>query len=185
MSVAVRRYDPQRRDRIIDACLDVVAEVGVAGASHRKIAEAADVPLGSMTYHFSGMQELLHEAFSRFATSMSDRFAARMAQADDLASAQEGVAETIRDVFGDQRDMVLTHELYTLAARDASFRDLTNAWMGRSRHVLEDHFDPLTARILDAAIEGLSIPRALDIDPQDDAVILAAIDRIIAGATTP
>ena len=92
MSVAVRRYDPQRRDRIIDACLDVVAEVGVAGASHRKIAEAADVPLGSMTYHFSGMQELLHEAFSRFATSMSDRFAARMAQADDLASAQEGVA---------------------------------------------------------------------------------------------
>ena len=56
-----RRNDPNRRDRIIDACLRVIAEVGVAGASHRKIAEAADVPLGSMTYHFTGMDELLRD----------------------------------------------------------------------------------------------------------------------------
>ena len=47
-----RRVDPNRRQRIIDACLDVIAERGVAGTSHRIVAEAADVPLGSMTYHF-------------------------------------------------------------------------------------------------------------------------------------
>ena len=68
-----RRYDPGRRDRIINACLDVIAETGVAGTSHRKVAEAADVPLGSMTYHFSGMNELLHEAFSRFAGTASEQ----------------------------------------------------------------------------------------------------------------
>jgi DNA-binding transcriptional regulator YbjK len=76
---------------------------------------------------------------------------------------------------------VLTHELYTAAARDASFRDITNAWMRRSRRILEQHFDPVTARILDALIEGLTIHRALDIEPQDDAVVRAAIDRITAG----
>ena len=64
----VRRNDPGRRDRIIDACLDVIAEVGVAGTSHRRVADAAGVPLGSMTYHFTGMNELLHEAFTRFGT---------------------------------------------------------------------------------------------------------------------
>lgn len=67
-----RRNDPDRRDRIIDACLDVIAEAGVAGVSHRKIADAAGVPLGSMTYHFDGMSNLLHEAFSRFSTAVSE-----------------------------------------------------------------------------------------------------------------
>lgn len=42
-AMTVRRYDPDRRDRIIDACLDLVAEVGVAGVSHRKVAAVADV----------------------------------------------------------------------------------------------------------------------------------------------
>lgn len=35
------RYDPGRRERIIDACLDVIAEHGVAGTSHRRVAAAA------------------------------------------------------------------------------------------------------------------------------------------------
>ena len=51
------RYDPGRRERIIDACLDVIAEHGVAGTSHRRVAAAARVPLGSMTYHFDGMDD--------------------------------------------------------------------------------------------------------------------------------
>ena len=77
-STGLRRYDPDRRDRIIAACLDVIAENGVAGTSARKVAEAADVPLGSVTYHFTGMGELLHEAFSRYAHAASDQFAERM-----------------------------------------------------------------------------------------------------------
>ena len=38
-----RRHDPERRQRIIQACLDVIAERGVAGVSHRLVAAAADV----------------------------------------------------------------------------------------------------------------------------------------------
>ncbi|MFT4164850.1 MAG: TetR family transcriptional regulator [Microlunatus sp.] len=181
-----RRYDPNRRDRIIDACLAVIAEIGVDGASHRKIAEAADVPLGSMTYHFTGMHELLHDAFTRFTVTVSDQFEARMATAADRGQAEEAVVQTvIGDLFSTQRDLVLTHELYTLAARDPEFREITNAWMGRSRKVLEQHFDPVTARILDALIEGLTIHRALDIVPHDDTVVRDAINRIIAGVSTP
>ena len=56
---AVRRVDPDRKDRIVDAALDVIAEHGVAGATHRTIAAAADVPLGSMTYHFENLDEVL------------------------------------------------------------------------------------------------------------------------------
>ena len=180
-TTAQRRYDPGRRDRIIDACLDVIARNGVAGTSHRKVAEAADVPLGSMTYHFTGMHELLHEAFSRFARTASEQFEERMATAHDADTAKEAIADAItHNVLSNQRDLVLTHELYTLAAREPAYRDITHAWMARSRRTLEQYFDPTTARILDALVEGLSIHRALDNAPHDQAVVTAAVEMITA-----
>ena len=91
-----RRNDPERRDRIIDACLDVLALHGVAGTSHRKVAAQAGVPLGAMTYYFDGMHELLHEAFTRFGTTISDRFEKRMAAAPDAPAARDAVVEIIR-----------------------------------------------------------------------------------------
>lgn len=174
-----RRYDPQRRDRIVDVTLDVIAEHGVAGTTHRRVAAAADVPLGSMSYHFAGMDDLLREAFTRFATSVSDQFETRLSAATDTATAREAIVALVsEDVLGTRRDLLLTHELYTLAARDPAYRELTNAWMHRSRAALERHFDPATARMVDAVIEGLTIHRALDTEPQDPEIVRAAVDRI-------
>ncbi|MET4638868.1 TetR family transcriptional regulator [Mycetocola sp. 2940] len=179
---SARRTDPARRQKIITAALDVIASDGVAGASHRKIAAAADVPLGSMTYHFSGMDELLHEAFTQFSRTVSVRIEERMAAVSDPESAARAVVDSIEeDVFGSSRDLVLTHELYTLAARDPSYRALTNAWMTRSRAALEKHFDPQTARILDATVEGLAIHRALDTTRQPEGLARDAVRRILAG----
>lgn len=176
-----RKNDPDRRNRIIEACLDVIAESGVAGASHRRIAEAAGVPLGSMTYHFDGIDELLHEAFTRFSRTISERFEQRMAAATDGASARDAVVAIIQeDVFGDGRELVLSHELYTLAARKPAYRALTTAWMRRSRAALERHFDPETARLLDAVIEGISIHRALDEDPRDPDEVAELVARVTA-----
>lgn len=177
-----RRNDPERRDRIIDACLDVIAEHGVAGASHRRIAHAAGVPLGSMTYYFDGIDEIVHAAFHRFSTSVSDGFERRMAAASGPDEAKDAVAAIILDdVFGTTRDLVLTQELYTIAARRPAFRDLTTAWMARSRAALERHFDAETARLLDALIEGLTLHAALDVHTRDRADVTRAIARITAG----
>ncbi|MCI9889748.1 TetR family transcriptional regulator [Micrococcales bacterium 31B] len=174
-----RRNDPERRDRIIDACLDVIATVGVAGASHRRVAQVAGVPLGSMTYHFEGMDELLHEAFTRFSTEVSERFEQRMRAATDADAARDAVvAIVLEDVFDDTRELVLTHELYTLAARDARYRSLTKQWMARSRDALQHWFDPATARALDALIEGFTIHYALDDGPRDREEIARAVNRI-------
>ena len=50
--------------------------------------------------------------------------------------------------------------------------------MARSRSALEHHFAPITARLLDALIEGLTLHAALDTQPHDPATAIAAIDRI-------
>ncbi|GGB91473.1 TetR/AcrR family transcriptional regulator [Cellulomonas carbonis] len=166
--MGTRRHDPDRRSRIIDAALDVIAEVGVAGASHRAIADRADVPLGSMTYHFNGMDDLLREAFMRFAATGIARFETALRAATGRDQARAAVVDLIHgDTSTANRDLILTFELYTLAARKPAFRDITRNWMAASRHELERHFTPDEARRVDALIEGLSIHRALDLEPPD------------------
>ncbi|MEV1045951.1 TetR family transcriptional regulator [Streptomyces sp. NPDC049916] len=179
--MATGRTDPERRDRIIDATLDVIVDVGVAGLSHRKVAARAGVPLGSMTYHFSGMDQLLHEAFTRFSGTIVAVFEDHLGAANTPEEARAAVTDLVHHLSsGNQRELILTHELYTLAAREPAFRELTRTWMGRSRRALEWHFDPATARQLDALIEGLSIHRALETEPHDRALTAEAVARVTA-----
>lgn len=171
-----RRFDPERRNRIIDAAIDCIAEEGVAGTSHRKVAVRADVPLGSMTYHFDNMDELLIEAFTRFAATIAEAFEHRMRDLPDSDAALEAIVDLIHvDLQRSNREQVLTYELYTLAARRARFRVITDQWMRASRAALGRHFPPDTARILDAYIEGAAMHVALDSEPQDRALTRAAL----------
>ncbi|WP_371329809.1 TetR/AcrR family transcriptional regulator [Brachybacterium sp. P6-10-X1] len=178
-----RRHDPQRRDRIIDACLDVIAEHGVAGASHRRIAAVADVPLGSMTYHFAGMDDLLREAFARFADQMAVRVEERTAGASTLDEALAAFGANLgEDVFATQRELVVTQELYTLAARRPQYRDLTSTWMARTRATLAPFVDEDTAVLLDAMNEGLALHRALHTAPARADLIAEALRRLTGGS---
>ncbi|MEV7128463.1 TetR family transcriptional regulator [Streptomyces sp. NPDC093260] len=180
--MATGQTDPRRRDRIIDAALDLIAEEGLAAVSHRKVAARAGVPLGSMTYHFDGIDQLLREAFGRFTDHIVAVFDARLGAAagpDEARAAVAGLVHALSE--GDPRDLVLTQELYTLAARRPAYRELTREWMRHSRTHLEKHFDPDTARQLDALIEGLTLHRALTGDPHDRALTLEAVTRITTG----
>ncbi|MFE1442227.1 TetR/AcrR family transcriptional regulator [Streptomyces sp. NPDC058739] len=177
--MATGHTDPGRRARILDAALDLIAEEGIARVSHRKIAARAGVPLGSMTYHFSGIDELLREAFARFSDHVVAVFDAHLGAPADAAAARQAVADLVHALSdGSRRDLVLTQELYTLATRQPAYRELTHEWMRRSRVHLEKHFDPDTARQLDALIEGLTLHRALSPQPHGRALTLEAITRI-------
>ncbi|GHG41743.1 TetR/AcrR family transcriptional regulator [Streptomyces zaomyceticus] len=177
--MATGHTDPQRRERILTATLDHIAAEGVAGVSHRKIAARAGVPLGSMTYHFQGIDELLREAFSRFADHVVAVFERHLNAAGSPEEAREAVGNLIHELSdGPQSDLVVTHELYTLAARRPEYRELTRKWMIRSRQLLERHFDAETARQLDALVEGLTLHRALDTAPHDRELTREAVRRI-------
>ena len=182
-----RRVDPNRRQRIIDACLDVIAERGVAGTSHRIVAEAADVPLGSMTYHFDGFDDLIFQAFSHYAQQAANRFHARMEQARTRDDACEAIAETIADdLLGTRRDMVINLELYAIAARKPQFRDIMTEWTRTVLTSMAPFFDPQTAKLLDDVIEGITIHRAMAVPhpsvERTRADARDAIARILTGA---
>lgn len=178
--MTARRHDPNRRQRIIEVALDVIAEHGVAATTHRKVAQAADVPLGSLTYHFTGLDDLLAAAFTQLADDTADGFEAALAGAGDPDAAREAVVELITgEMLGARRNILLTYELYALAARRPDLRRVTDTWMARSRAALARHFDPETTVMLDALIEGLSIHRALALNPMSAQTVRDAVNRIV------
>ncbi|HWH25466.1 MAG TPA: TetR family transcriptional regulator [Pseudolysinimonas sp.] len=54
--------DPDRRLALLNAAIEVVAEKGIEGVTHRAVAIAAGVPLGATTYYFADKDEIIIEA---------------------------------------------------------------------------------------------------------------------------
>jgi TetR/AcrR family transcriptional regulator, regulator of biofilm formation and stress response len=180
-----RRYDPERKTRIVDAAVEVIAEHGVAGTTHRRIAAAADVPLGSLTYHFDGLEDLLAHAFRRHAERMSQAYAAHFAEVRTRAQFVDAVTDLIHGLAGaDPRDWAVAYELYLAALRDPALRTVTESWMRTSRAVLERFVDPTTARGVDALIEGIVMHRTLSTTGgATRAETHSIIDRLLGGTS--
>ena len=177
-----RRYDPDRRQRIVEATVDVIAEHGVAGTTHRLIAAAADVPLGSLTYHFTGLDDLRAQAFALHAERMAVKYEAHFADVDGIDDVVDAVTELVHaDADADDRDWAVAYELFLAALRDPALRTVTESWMRRSRSVLERFVDPTTSRGVDALIEGLVMHKVLSTRP----VSRAETHEIIARAVRP
>ena len=176
----VRRYDPDRKSRIIDVTIDVIAEYGVAGTTHRRIAAAADVPLGSLTYHFAGLDDLLGQAFTRHAERMSPLYEAHFDGVRTRAEFVDAVTDLIHgDAGADHKDWAVAYELYLAALRNPALRTVTESWMRRSRAVLERFVDPVTARGVDALIEGLVMHMTLSTGTFRRADTRTIVDRLL------
>jgi DNA-binding transcriptional regulator YbjK len=161
-SAPARRHDPERRDRLVDVAIDVIAEHGVAGATSRRIAAAADVPLGSLTYHFDSLEDLRAQAFGRHAAPMAAVYESHFADVHTRTELLDAVTDLVHGHAGaDDRDWAVAYELYLAALRDPALREVTESWMRASRVVLERIVDPVTARGVDGLIEGLVMHKIL------------------------
>jgi DNA-binding transcriptional regulator YbjK len=175
-----RRFDPNRKDRLLDVALDVIAERGVAGTTHRHIAAAADVSPGSLTYYFDGMSDLLEQAFRKHAIHGAALYEQHF---DEVRTRSDLVEAITRLIVGNsassERDSVITFELYLAAKRDSALRAITEQWMSSSREVLRRYMDASTARGVDALIEGLTIHMLLSTRPVDRTQVTAYVDRAV------
>jgi DNA-binding transcriptional regulator YbjK len=179
MTQQSRRNDPARRQRIVDATLKVIADLGTAATTHRRIAEAAQVPLGSVTYYFATLEELLTAAFLQLAAESSAAFRARLEAVADRTEARTAVIDIIHDqIWAEPRTLLLSYELYAFAARHPAVGTVMQQWMDSSRDALGRFFDPLTARALDALIEGIGIHNSIDRAPLDRDAIKIIVERI-------
>lgn len=151
-----RRYDPERRARIIDAAIRVAGAKGIAGLSHRSVAAEADVPLGSTTYHFASLDELLIAALRRSNENFAGLMRESRALADPAADLAAELARLLGEFFGGGR-AELEYELYLAALRRPALRPVAAEWTDDTAALLAARTDPATARALVALMDGICL----------------------------
>ena len=114
------------RERILRATLELIAADGVGAVTNRRVATAAGVSLGSLTYHFASQTELLHESLMLYVEEETTR---REEIARELAMREPSVAEVAQEIerlvagAADIAQQIAELELHLHAARDPALRE--------------------------------------------------------------
>ncbi|MCW4352219.1 TetR family transcriptional regulator C-terminal domain-containing protein [Hoyosella sp. YIM 151337] len=137
--MTARRHGPSaqaRRDALLRATLEIVAERGVAAVTHRAVTERAGLPLATVSYFFSSIHELEAEALRVF---MADECATQTAAAEHLASQQLTADEVGRELTAATAprypETPAFMESLLHAARSEEFRDAVRDALAGSRAV--------------------------------------------------
>ena len=173
----------ERRQDIARAVVDVVAEHGLRGLTHRRVAEAADVPLGSTTYHFETLDDLMVAGLELAVDrnlEMMRRAAEDLAPGNDvagwLADLAIGMVTTWRE------SNIAERELYLEAIRTPALRPVARRWDSELVALLEPHMDSRDAAWLAVwAIDGLAITLLISDDPPDRRRIISQMRRLCTG----
>lgn len=172
--------DPEgRRRHIVDAAVRVIAEVGVADTTHRRIAAAAGVPLGSTTYYFPTLDDLVREALARVADEFEqelDRWRSALQATEDPAGT---LVALVQQYLVDRPRALLEYELYLAAARTRELRPLARLWSDGLAAVLAPLAGEQAVGLV-AVLDGFML-RALVLDEPVDASSLETALRGLLG----
>jgi DNA-binding transcriptional regulator YbjK len=177
--------DPDRRERIANAAIAVVAERGIEGVTHRAVAAAADVPLGSTTYHFATLDDLLVVALHTAAEHNIARLREweRGLRPDaDLAAALADLV--VRGLTEERAQTVVEYELYVAALHRPSLRRASVGWDDALVELFASRTDDVTGQLLAATFCGL-LMQALLADPPPAHDGVEAIFRRALRGTPP
>ncbi len=175
-----RRHDPERRQRIIDAAIRVVVRAGIAGLSHRSVAAEADVPLGSTTYHFTTLDDLMVAALRQANEGFARVVAAHPALSDPESDLPGELARVLGAwLGGDRTGVELEYELYLAALRRPALRPVAAEWAEGVGALLAARTDPVTARALVAVLDGICLQVLLTDTPYDEAYAREVLTRLL------
>lgn len=175
--------DPDRRERIAQAAAAVVAERGVEGLTHRRVAERAQVPLGSTTYYFKTLDELLEISLQQAMEESIDelrRWAAGLTTKAEMIDA--AVDLVVRRSSQERGRTVLYYELYVAALRRPALRRTCTEWVEAFTGVFSQHFDRATARALSAVLDGLILESTIAATPASPADVRDVLSCVLARA---
>ena len=176
-----RRRDPEgRRQAIIDAATRVIADVGVAGLTHRRVAEVADVPVGSTTYYFKDLDELRETALAHAAhTSIEDlhEWARTLADTTELSGA---LARLTGEYLADHDRYRAWNELYTAASHRPELRHLARLWSDGLIAILEPYTTRSIAESVSVFVDGALLHALTTGQPLHTSALTEAFAKLLA-----
>jgi DNA-binding transcriptional regulator YbjK len=177
-----RKPDPQRRLRIVEAALDVIAERGIEGLTHRAVAERADVPLAATTYYFTDKEDLLAssvELAGKRNVASTRLLLGELLERYDLA----GALAALVDELTRNRRLQQAHDyhIYLAALTRPALRDKSRVWAQAYDEFVYERTDHSTGHAVVYALDGMLIRAAVTGVTIDRAEAEPVFRRIIDG----
>ncbi|GAB3468072.1 TetR/AcrR family transcriptional regulator [Actinophytocola sediminis] len=179
------RRDPDgRRAAIVRAAVEVIAEVGVAQVTHRLIAARARIPLGSTTYYYPTLDDLVADAL-RAATEAAR---AGLTEWADALTASRDPAGTlvalVRRYLDDRGQALVDYELCLAAARTPALRPVAVLWIDGLRGICARLAGgPAAGFALAALVDGAALRALASGEPLDEDGLHAGISALLSPRT--
>jgi DNA-binding transcriptional regulator YbjK len=182
---------PDTRERILRATVELIGREGVSAVTNRRVANAAEVALGSLTYHFASQVDLLRESLLLF---VGEEVARQETIAADLRRRRPSVEEVAAEVEriarepGNRIQQLAEIELHLQAARDPGLQEASQrcfeAYEGVAAAALETLEVPEPdrhARSIVALMYGMGL-RRLGTGDENATGVADALLTILRGA---
>lgn len=162
---SLSRFKQNRRRDIAEAARRVLAREGYAQLSARKVAAEAGLSLGHITYNFSGMDDVLAEAYRVTSEELREASMRSLATAasDPLARLDAFLRAGFTDAFLDFPHLRMRIDLWS-AARNSDV-------LAETERLLYDHYRQTLRELL--------LPLA-EANPETRARIPALLDTVMA-----
>ncbi|MCX4791555.1 TetR family transcriptional regulator [Streptomyces sp. R-74717] len=184
----VQKRSAERFERLLDACAELLDEVGYAGLTTKEVARRAEVPIGTLYQFFSDREGLIGALAARNLESFLGRVADRLEQEEPEGIS--GIVDVTVDEFVTMRrtitgfgvvdfgavgqDHILEPTLDNNTAVAGRLRSLTASLIG----VQDDAEFEIAVRVaLECADSVLQL--AFRIDPLGDAQLIAECKRVL------
>lgn len=160
-----RRLPPdERRRQIVEAARSVIVRQGLGTTSLRNIANEAQVSMGTVTYHFSSIDDII----GAVVVTESERFYADVvAAADTEPDARSALQLLVDPLFGDTDDVHAHWRIWSdYWAATGRRPEMTQAYADRIRH-----WENCCARVI---ARGVAAGVFRPVEPRESALKLAA-----------
>lgn len=155
------RFKQNRRRDIAEAAQRVMAREGYAQLSARKVADEAGLSLGHITYNFSGMDDVVAEAYRLLSEKLRDASTRSLATAgsDPIERFDAFLRAGFTEEFLDFHHLRMRIDLWSAACNSEVLADTERALYDHYRQTLEDLLRPLADEVAEKAE---AIPALLD-----------------------
>lgn len=165
--------------------IEVVETYGVRNLTHRRVAECADVPLGSTTYFFDSLDELLMAGLELASSRNLAHLRQVAARIRDGEPMDRVLARTGAEIITTHRArLVAEYELFIEAMRTPALRGTALRWNDQLADAVRPFVaDDAAADILVQAYHGMLLDAMLQDDPPTAADLLPTVRRLVRMCT--
>ncbi|WP_327584248.1 TetR/AcrR family transcriptional regulator [Nonomuraea sp. NBC_00507] len=160
----------ETRQRLLDAAVALVPELGWGGVTTRLVAERAGVAPGVVHYHFASVTDLLVAAGTGFSGGLLDQTAGELTAHADISEGVDWLLGELARYSGVDPASLLVVEMFLASTRlpglrqrlgeqIIAFRSRVASWLAERGYQGDAQ---AAAAMLAAAVDGIMLHRALD-----------------------